>query len=89
MLSHGMLCLVVGGDFVGASVILTQRVMPGDLFEYYDYHLKNSSTEPMWVTLSSDCRDLLILERHLMPLRGDENPTTELSGVQRSDTVGA
>lgn len=89
MLSHGMLCLVVGGDFVGAGVILTQRVMPGEVFEYDAYLLKNSSGEPMWVTLSSDCRDLLILERHLMPLRGDENPTTELSDVQRSDTVGA
>lgn len=88
MLSHGMLCLVVGGDFAGSSVILTQRVMPGEVFEYDSYLLKNSSGEPMWVTLSSDCLDLLIVERHLMPLRGDENPTTELSGVQRSDTVG-
>lgn len=91
MLRIGDLCLVTGGgELTGKQVTLLWPVAAKSSDFYDGIKIKNSTRVTVWIvkpiTVSGRWTSL---EPFLMPLRDDENPTTELSDVQRSDTVVA
>lgn len=90
MLSEGDICLVTAGEIAGLQVILEARIVPGGIYRYRGYDMLNTTKMPVWICHGLyNMKPYSVAEKYLVKLRGDENPTTELSDVQRSDTVEA
>lgn len=78
MLKFGDKAVIVGGELcVGSEVLLVEAAEPGQAFEYHGYKIINTSKHVLWWVITNDDFELLVIRPHLMPLRGDENFTTQ------------